>query len=124
MWGMVLWMVFMGVAHFIWPKPFLEIVPPYLPAPLMLVYVSGVFELLGGLGLAYGPTRRFSAWGLIALYLAVFPANIHMASNQITPGGFDPLPAWAQYARLPLQVVFIAWAYRYTRLPRQRPAQA
>lgn len=119
MWALAFGMVAIGVGHFVRPQPFVDIVPDYLPSPLALVYVSGVFEVLGGLGLLYPPTRRFSAWGLIALYLAVFPANIHMAVHQITPTGTTPLPSWAPWARLPLQALLIAWAYRYTRL---RPA--
>lgn len=108
-------MVAIGVAHFVRPQPFVDIVPNYLPAPLVLVYVSGLFEVLGGLGLVYQPTRRFAAWGLIALYVAVFPANIHMAVHQITPTGAPPLPGWMPWARLPLQALLIAWAYRYTK---------
>ena len=112
-------MVGIGIAHFIWPGPFIDIVPDYLPAPRMLVYVSGVFEILGGVGLLVPPARRFSAWGLIALYVAVFPANIHMALHQITPAGTPPLPPWMPWARLPLQFALIYWAYQYTRAVRR-----
>lgn len=108
-------MVTIGAVHFIAPGPFVDIVPDYLPAPLLLVYVSGVFELLGGIGLLVPRSRRFAAWGLVALFIAVFPANIHMAVHQITPAGTPPLPSWAPWARLPLQLALIAWAYRYTR---------
>jgi uncharacterized membrane protein len=112
-------MVAIGVTHFVTPRFFVEIMPAYLPTPLALVYLSGVFEVLGGVGLLLERTRRYSAWGLIALYVAVFPANINMAVNEITPTGFDPIPAWLLWARLPLQLVFIAWAWLYTR-PRGR----
>ena len=115
MWALAGGMVAIGLGHFVRPQPFVDIVPDYLPAPLVLVYVSGLFEVLGGLGLLYAPTRRFAAWGLIALYLAVFPANVHMALHQIAPAGTPPLPVWALWGRLPLQVLLIAWAYRYTR---------
>lgn len=108
-------MVAIGVAHFVAPQPFVDIVPPYLPGALALVYLSGLFEVLGGLGLLLERTRVPAAWGLIALYVAVFPANIHMALHEVVPTGTQPLPVWALWARLPLQLVFIGWAYRYTR---------
>ena len=81
----------------------------------MKVYVSGVFEVLGGLGLLLERTRRAAAWGLILLYLAVFPANIYMAMEGIQIDPANPLPSWAAWARLPFQAVFIAWAYWFTR---------
>lgn len=103
-------MMAIGVTHFLDPEPFVRIVPDYLPAPLALVYVSGVFEVLGGVGVLLPQTRRAASWGLVALFLAVFPANVHMALNeiQLVPGG--DLPVWAMWARLPFQAVFIAWA--------------
>ncbi len=105
-------MVLMGVLHFVAGKAFAHTVPSFLPAPLALVYVSGVFELLGGAGLLLPATQRWAAWGLVALYVAVFPANVNMAIKHI---GFGPnTPQWILWARLPLQPVFIAWAYLYT----------
>lgn len=108
-------MVGVGVGHFANPDPFVRIVPDALPYPLALVYISGFFEILGGLGLFHPRTRRAAAWGLVALYVAVFPANINMAINeiQLTEGG--DLPVWAMWARLPLQAVFIGVAYWLTR---------
>ena len=104
-------MVAIGFTHFVDPAPFIRIVPPFLPAPLVLVYVSGFFEILGGLGLLWSRSRQWASWGLIALYLAVFPANINMAINeiQLEPGG--EIPTWAMWIRLPLQAVFIALAW-------------
>ena len=102
-----------GVLHFLKPKPYLRIMPAGLPAPLMLVYISGFFEILGGLGLLLPQTQRFAAWGLIALLVAVFPANINMAINKIGLGRKPP-PTWVLWARLPLQGLLIAWAYWYT----------
>jgi uncharacterized membrane protein len=106
-------MVFIGVGHFIAPKGFERIVPEWLPAPRALVYVSGVFEILGGIGLLVPLTRPWAAWGLIALYVAVFPANVNQAIHRL-PLGRMQVPAWALWARLPFQIVFIAWAYQYT----------
>jgi uncharacterized membrane protein len=68
-----------GVLHFTHAHIFLLMMPPYLPWHLELVYLSGVFEILGAIGLLVPKTRRFAAWGLLALLVAVFPANIHMA---------------------------------------------
>ena len=104
-------MVTAGVLHFAKPATYARIVPSYLPFPLMLVYVSGFFEILGGLGLLVAATRRWAAWGLIALYIAVFLANVNMAVHHI---GFDG-PSWMLWARLPLQAVLIAWAWWFTR---------
>jgi uncharacterized membrane protein len=101
---------FVGVGHFTNTDFFLAIVPPYLPAPLALVYISGVFEILGGLGVLHPASRRRAGFGLLALLFAVFPANLHMALN---PAEFPDITATALYGRLPLQFVFAAvvwWA--------------
>ena len=103
-------MIAAGVLHFAKPTSYARIVPSYLPSALALVYVSG-FEILGGIGLLVPATRRWAAWGLVALYVAVFPANVNMAVHRI---GFDG-PSWMLWARLPLQAVLIAWAWWFTR---------
>lgn len=99
-----------GVAHFRTPEPFVKIVPPFLPSPYVLVYVSGIFEILGGLGILVPATRLIAAWGLIALLLAVFPANIYMATAGVKIGGFPSQP-WMAWARLPFQFVLIGLIY-------------
>ncbi|MFO0664123.1 MAG: hypothetical protein U0174_09230 [Polyangiaceae bacterium] len=105
-------MVSVGVLHFVKPDGFVRIVPAFLPAPLLLVYVSGFFEVCGGVGiLMRPPIRAIAAYGLICLYIAVFPANINMAVHhiQLSEGGtMSPALMWA---RLPLQALFVAWAY-------------
>ena len=118
-------MVAAGANHFINPPPYLGMMPAELPESwhLPLVYLSGVFEVLGGLGLILPATRRFAAWGLIALFIAVFPANLNMALNHL-PLGKDPIPTWVLWARLPLQLVFIAWAYSIARYTRASPRSA
>ncbi|MBE9079525.1 hypothetical protein IQ241_19865 [Romeria aff. gracilis LEGE 07310] len=115
-------MVIVGVLHFSVPTPFVKIVPAVLPAPLALVYISGFFEVLGGIGLLIPGVSRAAAWGLILLYIAVFPANINMAVNQIKLEGIPDSPI-LPWARLPLQAVLIAWAWWYTR-PSDKARQA
>ena len=106
--------VLAGVNHF-HDAPFYErIMPPYLPWPTALVYVSGVFEIALGALVLVPRTAPLAAWGLIALLIAVFPANIHMAVHTELYPQIAPAYLWA---RLPLQGVFIAWAWWFTRHP-------
>lgn len=114
LWALAAAMIGIGVLHFVRPKPFVRIVPKYLPAPLALVYISGLFEILGGIGLLIPATRTWAAWGLIALYVAVFPANVYMLTDNISLDPRKPIPRWALWLRLPFQLVFIAWAYWFT----------
>ena len=109
-------MIFAGTMHFVSPRVFIGIVPRWLPAPAALVAISGACEILGGLGLLVPSTRRWAAWGLVALLVAVFPANVNMAVNRL-PFGRYPVPTWALWARLPLQAVLVAWAWSFTSFP-------
>ncbi|MEB3282632.1 MAG: DoxX family protein [Lyngbya sp.] len=111
-----------GTLHFVVSEPFIKIVPDFLPAPAALVYISGFFEILGAIGLLIPPVSRWAAWGILALFIAVFPANINMAVNHIHIDGV-PDGAWFQAIRLPFQAVLIAWAYWYTK-PDDNPKQA
>ncbi|MFD2786853.1 DoxX family protein [Hymenobacter rubripertinctus] len=97
-----------GLMHFLRPEGFLRIVPPYLPHPLLLVHLSGAAEIAGALGLLVPATRRWAAWGLIALLVAVFPANVYMLQ---TGGAGMVVPEWALWVRLPLQLVLLGWAW-------------
>ncbi len=98
-----------GSLHFVQEKFFTAIVPKSLPNPKALVYISGVAEIAGGIGVLIPSTRRLAGKGLLALLLAVFPANINMALN---PERFKMFPAWALWARLPLQFLIMlqVWA--------------
>jgi uncharacterized membrane protein len=108
-WTLAAAMAGIGVLHFVAPAPFVAIVPRSLPAPQALVYISGACEVLGGIGLLVPYLRRAAGWGLITLYIAVFPANINMAVNNMPiMDEYYPRLLWA---RLPLQAVFIAWAW-------------
>lgn len=99
-----------GINHFLKPQFYRQIIPPSFPARSLLVAVSGVCEIAGGVGLLIPPLRRPAAWGLIALLIAVFPANVYMATSpQLTPG--RDYPHWLLWARLPLQLVIIAWVW-------------
>jgi uncharacterized membrane protein len=106
-------MVTAGTLHFADPAPFVKIVPDYLPCPRALVFISGFFEILGGVGLLIPRVSRLAAWGLIALFVAVFPANIHMAIHQLPFG--DAVYPIGNWLRLPFQGVLIAWAYWFTK---------
>jgi uncharacterized membrane protein len=106
-------MIIAGTLHWVIPDPFVKIVPYFLPYPLALVYISGVFEILGGVGLLVPLVSQAAAWGLIALFIAVFPANINMAVNSIQMDGI-PDSDVLRWGRLPLQALLIAWAWWYT----------
>jgi uncharacterized membrane protein len=103
-----------GALHFLKPEPYLRVMPPYIPWHVAMVRVSGVFEILGGLGLLVPETRRAAAWGLIALLIAVFPANIYMATHPIDAGAVSIAPV-LRWARLPLQLLLALWLLWYTR---------
>lgn len=97
-----------GALHFIKTDAYLKIVPPYIPAHLAIVRISGACEILGGLGLLLPKTRRAAAWGLIALLIAVFPANVYMATNPIEAGAASIAPV-LRWGRLPLQLLLAWW---------------
>ena len=106
--------VFAGSKHFTNAKFFREIVPPGFPSPALLVAISGVCEIAGGLGLLIRPLRRAAGWGLIALLIAVFPANVYMAQH---PDRIVDLHAahWLLWVRLPVQGIFIFWVWSISR---------
>ena len=107
--------VLAGIMHFVNTAFFVRIVPDYLPWPLALVYISGVAEILLGVLLVVPATRPLAAWGVIALLIAVFPANINMAVHSIPMQEGLPPNQLALWLRLPIQGVLIAWAWWYTR---------
>lgn len=110
--GMAVLFLGAGAMHFVVPAAYERIIPPYLPAPRTLVLVSGACEMLGGAGLLLPFSRRVAAWGLVALLVAVMPANVQMA---IDHDHWRKIPEWALWLRLPIQLPLIAWAWMYTR---------
>ncbi len=103
-----------GLNHFVSPDFYLQVMPPYLPMPHILNWIAGAAEMAFAIGLLIPKTRIYSAWGLIAVLIAVFPANIYMYQEKELL--FPDLPNWAMALRLPLQGLLIWWAYQFTRL--------
>ncbi len=101
-----------GVGHFLVTRAYERVMPDYLPAHHVLVLVSGVAEIAGGLGVLIPQTRRAASWGIVLLLVAVSLANLWMAQH---PGLMPGVPVWALWVRLPLQVPLVWWAWRYTR---------
>jgi len=95
-----------GILHFVLPDFYIDMMPDYLPAHAEAVFVSGVAEILLALALLVPQTRTLAAWGVIALLIAVFPANVHVAVNDVH--------GWIAWARLPGQALLIAWAWWHT----------
>ena len=107
--------VLAGAAHFLAPESFVEAVPPEFPRPRTLVYLSGVAEIALGIGVQFDRTRRASAWGIVALLVAVFPANVYMATDdaatELVPNRLAGVARAAAWARLPFQAVLVLWAW-------------
>jgi uncharacterized membrane protein len=107
--AMGLCFIITGSLHFLTPERFDFMMPPYLPWPRKLIYISGFFEILGGLGILLPRTRHLAGRCLAVLLICVLPANVHVALS----GGHVPgLPEqnWYYWARLPFQLVFVFWA--------------
>ncbi len=108
---LAIFMVGAGTMHFVRTDFYVKIMPPYLPLHRELAYLSGVFEIVLGVFLLIPRFSRLAAWGIFALLIAVFPANIYVYQHQeLIPG--SPI---LHLLRLPLQGVFLLWAYWHTR---------
>lgn len=103
-----------GINHFWHTAMYVAIMPPHYAHPVGLVQISGVAEVLGGIGLLVPWTRRFSAWGIVAMLIVYFDVHVYMALHV---DHFASVPAWVIYARLPLQLLLIAWAGAYAVRP-------
>ena len=108
-----------GVSHFRAPRAFERVVPHQLPRPKALVYLSGLAEIALGVGVLFERTRRLSAWGIVALLVAVFPANVYTVTDdvapELVPDRLNDVARLAAWVRLPMQAVLIGWAWLYTR---------
>jgi uncharacterized membrane protein len=111
---LVLFMGVSGILHFVAPIPYSQMIPKWLPYPIALVYISGAAELMGAIGLCVPSLRRWAGVWIILLLIAIFPANINMAVNQIQPADWH-MPGYALWLRLPFQFVFMWWAWRVSR---------
>ena len=109
--GLAVFFIYFGIDHFINPNFYLSIMPPSFPLHKEAVYISGFFEILGGFGVLVARLRKFAGWGLIALLISVYPANIYMALN---PELFPEYSISLLYFRLALQFLFFYWAYTVT----------
>ena len=111
-----LWFFIGGIAHFAFTGLEMKIVPPWLPEHRSLVLISGVFELLGAIGLLFARTRSAAGWGLILLTVTVTPANIYMWQHA---SQFLEIPYWALTIRPPLQLALVACIWWSTRMPKK-----
>jgi uncharacterized membrane protein len=106
-WILAAFFVLNGLNHFRTPAVYVAMIPPWLPWPASLNMIAGACEILGGIGVLVRSLRCAAGWGLIALLVAVFPANLHVALMGHMPGfGYSPFALWL---RLPFQGVIIAW---------------
>ena len=114
LWLMGVFYIFAGIMHFRIPDAYMPMMPPYLPAHLLLIYLSGVAELVCGVGVLIPRTRALAAWATILLLIAIFPANVHIAMHNVPLFGATQGAGILNWVRLPLQGVLIAWAWWYT----------
>ena len=109
--GLAAFFINVGVDHFVNPDFYLSIMPPAFPLHSEAVYISGFFEVLGGICVLIPRLRKITGWGLVALLVTVYPANIYMA---MTPEAFPDIPVTLLYVRLAFQFIFFYWAYSVT----------
>ena len=115
LWVMALAYMFAGFNHLMNPDFYIAIMPPGLPDPEWLNVLSGLAEIVLGVYLLEPRTRVLAAWGIIALLIAVFPANLYVALENVGAGGPGTGAGATNYVRLPFQALFIVWAWWYTR---------
>lgn len=105
--------VFAGMMHFIKPKTYLRIMPRYLPRPELLVKLSGIAEIILGIGLCFSATKNLSIYGVIAMLIAFLLVHFYMLSGKKEGAG---IPQWLLLLRLPIQLALMYWAYSYLQL--------
>lgn len=112
-----LFFIWAGTRHFVKPQFYVSMMPHYLPNPLFLIYLSGFFEIVGGLGLMVPKFRSFSAWSLMMLLLAVLPANIYTWTEKVQISDVYWIEGWNLMFRIPLQFLLIALMYMFAKNP-------
>ena len=110
--GLSTFFIYTGIHHFVNPGFYLSIMPSAFPLHTEAVYISGFFEVVGGVCVLIPRLRKIAGWGLVALLVAVYPANIYMA---ITPEAFPDIHVALLYVRLAFQFLFFYWAFSVTR---------
>ena len=108
---LAIFFIMAGINHFVAPEFYLRIMPPYLPYPSLLHQLAGAAEILLGAMVLVPRWQRLAAWGLVLLLVAVYPANLHVAFNAHLYPDFPTALSWG---RLPLQFLFLLWAWWYT----------
>ena len=98
-----------GIYHFVSPKFYSAIVPTFIPFPFVIIYMSGVAEIVLGILLLFNKTRKAATWGIIVLLIVIFPANVQMLINYIEQHNPN---IWVAALRLPLQAPLIWWAWK------------
>ena len=124
LWVMALAYMFAGFNHLLNPDFYLLIMPPGLPDPGWLNVLSGLAEIVLGVFVLEPRVRVLAAWGIIALLIAVFPANVYVAMQNVGVDGAGSGAGALNWVRLPFQGVFIVWAWWYTRPDADRPGMA
>lgn len=110
LYSMAVLYIIAGIMHFVRPKIYLRIMPRYLPKPKLMVVLSGLAEILLGIGLCFSVTKDFSVYGIILLLTIFLLVHFHMLSSEKAAAG---IPKWILILRLPLQFVLMYWAYYY-----------
>lgn len=120
---MAVFYVVSGLNHFINPDAYVRVIPDFVPVPLVVVYLSGLAEVLLVVAVLFPATRVMAAWGLILLLIIILPANVNVAVNDLAFLGEEPNPL-LNWLRLPVQAVLIGWAWWYTRSDELVPGHA
>lgn len=113
-WLLALFFITAGTFHFLLIANYMGVMPAWLPWHRALVVISGLCEIAGGLGVLWQATRRWAGYGLIALCVAVLPANVQMLLNAQAAHA-STLLLTLLWMRLPLQILLIAWIWHASR---------
>ncbi|UJH68020.1 hypothetical protein [Allomuricauda sp. SCSIO 65647] len=104
--------IFAGTMHFVFPKAYMRIMPPYIPHHRLMVYSSGLAEVILGIGLCFALTKNISIYGIMLMLTIFFIIHFYMLTGKKAAAG---IPKWILLLRVPLQFGLIYWAYWYLR---------